>query len=350
MIFYTLLHTFLFSLYYRLIGSLFASLTVPYYCPVYEHVEAYMSSVYTGRQIEIDDESRITIARNATSWIFYKGYLLGIACCSEESPTGRARKYLIWAIRRSTLELFVNDLHKKHNLVDVVQVRTCSTYDWHIKMTPIRPIDSILAPAPINEMIADAQAFINAKERYAYLGIPYRRGYLLEGPPGTGKSSCALCLAGVLKRPLCFMSLTNKNANDEWLLDMLSHVPIGGIVLIDDYDRFTPSTTGGVTIAGLLNALDGVVAQTGKIIIIAANDISNIPDAVLRPGRIDRRFEFGLTHTNEAAELFERFYGHEYKATFANNFESPRSASAIVSHLMRYENAIAAAETAASIA
>lgn len=339
-----MLHTLAFSLYYRAIGMLFASLTIPYYCPVFEHVEAYMSTVYCGRQIEIDDESRITIARNATSWIFYKGYLLGICCNVDDNLAGRARKYFIWALRRSTLEKFINDLNKKHNIVDVVQVRTCNSYDWTMKPYPIRPVSSILPPAPIQEMIEDATNFINSKERYFYLGIPYRRGYLLEGPPGTGKSSCALCLAGVLKKPLCFLSLTNKNASDEWLLDMLSRVPLGSIILIDDYDRFEPSKTGGVTIAGLLNALDGVVAQTGKIIIIAANDISMIPDAVLRPGRIDRRFTFGLTEKNEAAELFERFHGKEYKDMFAENFTSPKPAAAIVSHLMRYEKSIDAAQ------
>jgi len=145
------------------------------------------------------------------------------------------------------------------------------------------------------------------------------------------------------------MSLTHKNANDEWLIDMLSRAPMGSIILIDDYDRFVPSHTGGITIAGLLNALDGVIAQTGKIIILAANDISMIPDAVLRPGRIDRRFTFGLTDTSEAAELFERFHGSEYKTTFAQNFSGPRSASSIVAHLMRYECALEAAENAGSI-
>jgi chaperone BCS1 len=267
----------------------------------------------------------------------------------DDSAIGRSRKYYIWAIRRSTLELFINDLNKKHNIVDVVQVRTCSSYDWNIKVCPIRPIASILSPAPIAEMIEDAQKFTNEKERYAYLGIPYRRGYLLEGLPGTGKSSSALCLAGVLKRPLYFMSLTNKNANDEWLLDMFARVPFGSIILVDDYDRFVPSTDGGITIAGLLNALDGVVAQTGKIIIIAANDISNIPDAILRPGRIDRRFTFGLTEKEDAMKLFERFHGSEHKTLFGENFPSPKAGSAIISHLMRYENPFEAAENAGSI-
>lgn len=346
---YMILHTILFSLYARAIGLLFASLTIPFYCPIFEYVETYMSAAYSGRQIEIDDESRITIARNATSWMFYEGYLIGICCSIDESSVGRSRRYILWALRRSTLEKFVTDLSKKHNIIDVVQVRSYSSYDWSIKTYPSRTIESIFRPAPITEMIEDARKFIDSKERYTYLSIPYRRGYLLEGNPGTGKSSCALCLASVLKRPLYFISLTYKNADDDWLIETLSRVPVGAIVLFDDFDRFVPSTTKGVTMTGLLNALDGVVAQTGKIIIIIANDISKIPDVLLRPGRIDRRFTFGLTEAADAVCLFERFHGKEYSDLFLENFESPKSASAIVSYLMLYENGKMAAENAGNI-
>jgi hypothetical protein len=346
---YVLLHTIVFSLYARAIGFLFASLTVPHYCPIFEHVESYMSTIYSGRQIEIDDESRITLARNTTSWIFYEGYLLGICCSVDDGSVGRSRRFIIWALRRSTLEKFINDLCKKHHVTDVVQVRSYGTYDWNIKTYPSRTVETIFRPAPINDMIADARKFIDSKERYLYLSIPYRRGYLLEGHPGTGKSSCALCLASVLKRPLYFISLTYKNADDDWLIDTVSRVPVGAIILFDDFDRFVPSTTKGVTMTGLLNALDGVVAQTGKIIIIIANDISKIPDVLLRPGRIDRRFSFGLTETDDAADLFERFYGKEYRELFIKNFQSPKSASSIVSYLMQYEDGKNAAENAKNI-
>ncbi len=348
--FYMMFHTFIFSLYYRMLGMLFASLIVPSYCPIYEHIETYMTGIYTGRQMEIDDESRITIARNATSWIWYQGYLLGVCFNVEDNSPGRTRKFLIWALRRTTIENFVNNLHKKHGITDVVQVRTCGAYDWHVKQCPVRPVISVLAPAPIKAIIEDAQQFINSRQRYTDLGIPYRRGYLLYGLPGTGKTTCAYVLSSELKRPLCFLSLTNRNANDDWLIDILTRAPEGAIILIDDYDRFVPSTTNeGITIAGLLNALDGIVAQTGKIVILVANDISSIPDAILRPGRIDRRFLFTLTETSDASSLFERFHGTEHKELFIENFKSPRSAASIVAHLMRYESGIEAAETAGAI-
>jgi hypothetical protein len=345
----TIVSTIVITTYHKALGQVFATLTIPSYCPVYEHVEAFLSHAYAGRQMEMDTESRITIARNATSWFWYHGSLVGVSCQVEDAGRmERNRLIYMWALRRSTLEHFVTAQRMQHGLTDVVKVGTCGAYNWHVTTYPMRSISSILAPAPIAAMLDDARQFAMAKQRYADLGIPYRRGYLLIGPPGTGKSSCALGLAGALNRQLCFLSLTGKHANDTWLLDMITSAPLGSVVLIDDFDRFTPSST-GVTVAGLLNALDGVVAQTGKIVVLVANDITKIPDAILRPGRIDRQFVFELTETQDATALFERFHGATHAGEFAANFPGPRSAAAIVSHLMRYDSALAAATHAAEI-
>lgn len=346
---YVLWTTIVFALYHRALGMVFASLLVPSYSPIYEHIDAYLAEAYAGRQMELDGESRITIARNATSWLWYRGQPLGISCRVEDGRIERSRMYHLWALRRATLERFVDELRARHGLGDVVQVRTGGAYDWHARACPVRSFESILAPAPIAAMLDDARRFGAARERYAELGIPYRRGYLLVGPPGTGKSSCALCLAGALKRPLCFMSLTGKQATDDWLVDMLSRAPSGAVVLIDDFDRFVPSVTSAVTLAGLLNALDGVVAQTDKIMVLAANDVTTVPEALLRPGRIDRRFTFELTGVDDATALFERFHGAAHAERFARHFPGPRSAAAIVAHLIRYESAIEAAVYADAI-
>lgn len=339
---YVLLSTLTLALYHKCLSMLFATMHVPVSCPAYEHVHDYVTRAYDGRQTELDSDSRAIIASNMATWIWHDRCLLGIMRCAgrgDNSP--RDSSYLIWSLWRSSLDSFVASvMREKGSLGNLVEVRKPAGYTWQIQTRAARLITTISQPAPIRAMIEDARHFIESESRYAELGVPYRRGYLLHGPPGTGKSSCALCLAGVIKRPLCFLPLVSRRSTDDWLVEMLEEVPNGAVVLVDDYDRFVPSSENtGVTVAGLLNVLDGVIAQTGKIIILAANDTSRIPEAILRPGRIDRRFEFALTSPAEAGALYERFHGvrDQHCEDFIANIAGPRSAAAIMAHLVRYD-------------
>lgn len=57
-----------------------------------------------------------------------------------------------------------------------------------------RPLDSIvLQHGVIQTLLEDAKEFLSMEDWYIKAGIPYRRGYLLHGPPGTGKSTSLAC-------------------------------------------------------------------------------------------------------------------------------------------------------------
>ena len=68
------------------------------------------------------------------------------------------------------------------------------------------------------------------------LGIPYRRGYLLHGPPGSGKSSFIQALAGSLSYDICLLNLSERGLADDKLIHLLSNTPERSIVLIEDID------------------------------------------------------------------------------------------------------------------
>lgn len=139
---------------------------------------------------------------------------------------------------------------------------------------------------------------------YADRGIPFRRGYLLHGVPGSGKSSLIHAIAGELMLDIYVVSLSSSWINDSTLTTLMGRVPARCIVLLEDLDAaFTRSTsrdeesTGSpevkatvndnndsshsrsrrhkndtmsdvntLTLSGLLNALDGVAASEGRIL------------------------------------------------------------------------------------
>lgn len=68
------------------------------------------------------------------------------------------------------------------------------------------------------------------------LGIPYRRGYLLHGPPGSGKTSYIQALAGSLSYDICLLNLSERGLTDDKLFHLLSNAPERSFVLIEDID------------------------------------------------------------------------------------------------------------------
>jgi chaperone BCS1 len=93
-------------------------------------------------------------------------------------------------------------------------------------------LDTTLA----NELITDAKDFFTKQEWYVDRGIPYRRGYLLYGPPGNGKTSFIQSLAGELKLDICVLGLSSNSLDDQSLNQRLHEVPANAIILLEDVD------------------------------------------------------------------------------------------------------------------
>jgi chaperone BCS1 len=63
-------------------------------------------------------------------------------------------------------------------------------FTWsNSKVKARRPLSSIiLQEGVIGSLVEDVKEFLQTEDWYVKAGIPHRRGYLLHGPPGTGKS------------------------------------------------------------------------------------------------------------------------------------------------------------------
>lgn len=171
-----------------------------------------------------------------------------------------------------------------------------------------RPLNSVVLNDGIGDMLLeDAKLFLQSSRYYEDLGVPYRRGYLLHGPPGCGKSSVVMALAGELRLSICPLSLSGRGLSDDTLVQLLNSAPIRSIVLLEDIDRAF-SADSHITMSGLLNALDGVAAQEGRIVFMTTNHVERLDEALIRPGRCDLKVEIGLISREQARKLFCKFF------------------------------------------
>ncbi|TPX37985.1 hypothetical protein SmJEL517_g00404 [Synchytrium microbalum] len=189
-----------------------------------------------------------------------------------------------------------------------------------------RPLASVILDEGISDrIITDVQRFLKMGQWYQERGIPYRRGYLLYGPPGSGKSSFIQALAGDLHYNICVLNLSERGMTDDRLNHLLSHAPPRSIILLEDVDAAFPSRTATamseldrkqgftsmLTFSGLLNALDGVTSAEERIIFMTTNHVVRLDPALIRPGRVDVKHLVGAATPFQIRSIFLRFYGSD---------------------------------------
>ena len=183
-----------------------------------------------------------------------------------------------------------------------------------------RPFESVILDQGLaNSLYGDVTEFLKNAAWYRERGIPYRRGYLLYGPPGCGKSSFIQALAGKLEYNICVLSLSDRGLTDDRLNYLLVVAPQRSVILLEDIDAAFGESHRSVnsayqnqlTFSGVLNALDGVAASEARILFMTTNHIEKLDPALIRPGRVDRKEYIGNASKSMMKDLWKRFYPQE---------------------------------------
>ncbi|TQV90743.1 mitochondrial chaperone bcs1 [Cordyceps javanica] len=183
----------------------------------------------------------------------------------------------------------------------------------------IRPLSTVmLAKHQKEALINDVREFVNPETRewYRQKNFAYRRGYLLYGPPGTGKSSLSSAIAGEFEMDIYTINIPS--VDDKTLKKLFNQLPDKCVVLLEDIDAVgTDRSTSeeerkerkqSLSLSGLLNEIDGVASQEGRLLIMTTNHKNLLDDALIREGRIDLKIEFSLADSVTTANLFKFMY------------------------------------------
>jgi chaperone BCS1 len=294
-------------------------------------------------------------------WLFYRGRLVILnrqRADPEKTPAqgegpialresfsitlvGRNRQ-IAWQLLEDARD---HALPRSQQLLTIHHV-TFSSWGERMQRLPRPPESVVLKDGLLDDLIADCRRFLNNRPWYLQRGIPYRRGYLLHGPPGTGKSSAVVAIASALRMDIALLNVNTLGLDDNDLSDRLAQVPPNAIVLIEDIDcafsgrKAGEEKTTRITFSGLLNAIDGVAAGEGRILFATTNHPERLDAALVRPGRIDRQIEIGLADREQCRTIFRRFFP-EADERLAEQFaaaipDEQLAMAAVQAYLIRY--------------
>ncbi|MEL7026909.1 MAG: AAA family ATPase, partial [Pseudomonadota bacterium] len=201
-----------------------------------------------------------------------------------------------------------------------------------------RPLTTVVCDDDrVEKLVEDVRWFFSAQDWYMQRGVPWRRGYLLYGPPGTGKSSVIRSVASEVDLSIATIDIGRKSLTDDALAEAMVEAPDRSMLVIEDIDavfsgRDRSSEKGGISFSGLLNAIDGVGAQEGRVLFMTTNHIDALDPALIRPGRADKHVELGYVGATAAREMFLRFFpGEDVLADgFASKLGETRLAPAAI--------------------
>lgn len=173
--------------------------------------------------------------------------------------------------------------------------------------------------AGINEVkseLLEIVDFLKNPEKYKDFGIVLPKGVLMSGPPGVGKTLIAKAVAGEAGVPFYYESGSNfaqmyVGVGAQKVRELFAYAKSNApsIVFIDEIDAIGKSRGGNrndereATLNQLLTEMDGFEDNNGVIVIGATNKIEMIDDALLRPGRFDRRVFISLPNYKDRMDI-----------------------------------------------
>jgi chaperone BCS1 len=271
-----------------------------------------------------------------THWFWYRGRYLALTREMEEhrqTVYTRTEKLRITCFGRdpAILKELMQDARvafsQKEKGRTVIYRGIRSIYEPQLTWTrstsrPARPLSTVILDEAVKmAFLQDIQHYLHPSTMrwYSDRGIPYRRGYLFYGPPGTGKSSLAFAAAGFLGLNVYMINLDSQQLTESSLTQLFLTLPRRCLVLLEDIDanevtgRRKPGARrrkgkNGISLSSLLNIIDGVAAQEGRVLIMTTNHHEHLDPALIRPGRVDYKLEFGLASRELCAAMFRNIF------------------------------------------
>jgi chaperone BCS1 len=222
---------------------------------------------------------------------------------------------------REEVEDFLEFARQSTKLETSTSIHMYNSYWCKVGSKAPRNDNTIIMSGGKKELVfEDLQTFLDSRDWYRDRGIPYHRGYLFSGIAGSGKTSMIDAMASKFNKSVALINVGSLRDDDE-LYDAFLTLPRNAIIALEDIDCLSSAhkredgkdknkhgKEQGVTLAGLLNCLDGIVTPDGAIVVMTSNHPDKLDPALIRPGRADIHVEFHHLNKQEQIDFSRLFY------------------------------------------
>jgi transitional endoplasmic reticulum ATPase len=188
------------------------------------------------------------------------------------------------------------------------------------------PQDLIFSSKVAEQLQTNVFNLVQRTELCVQFGLPRKRGILLEGPYGTGKTLTAKVLAKLCEQNgWTFLYLNNVSM----LPQAIQFARIFGrtVVFAEDIDQVFNGKSRTEEVNAVLNTMDGVDTKNSEVmVVLTTNEIADIHRAMLRPGRIDAVINIAAPD----AEATERMIRHYSKGMLVENTDISAAVNLLV--------------------
>ncbi|KAF8076577.1 P-loop containing nucleoside triphosphate hydrolase protein [Lyophyllum atratum] len=161
----------------------------------------------------------------------------------------------------------------------------------------------------------DVYGFFTSEKIYKDLGIPWKRGLIMYGPPGNGKTISIKVIMKTCEEqgftPLYVKSFQSYGGEENSMAEVFNHARRKSpcVLILEDLD----SLINDANRSFFLNQLDGLTGNDGLLVIGSTNHFDRLdPGLSNRPSRFDRKFKFDDPDREERA-LYARYWQNKLK-------------------------------------
>lgn len=262
--------------------------------------------------------------------LFYKKNLLFLSILEKESKSYE-EKVTLQITKFGRSHSFFNELIQIVKKLDIgeqneIKVFNYDPCNWEfITSIPKREMNSIFIPKETKkELLKTLDSFVNNESFYKERGIPYQLGILLEGPPGTGKTSLIKAIASYINKNISTISPTHLYN----LPRSLGSFKDSSIMVIEDIDTSTITNNrkeilseeetdfSFSSLSDVLNSIDGILSIHGRVLIMTTNHYEKLDKALIRPGRVDLVIHVGFVNQETFEDFILSFFNKKVEKQF----------------------------------